>query len=265
MTTVSRHLAAGLPPPALGPAVSRPVDGFRLAYDRSGHGPGIVLLHGGHGDRTDWTDVAVRLQGTVVTPDLRGVGESDRWPGGDVSVPAQAASVASLIDELRLGPVVLGGHGIGAAVALRVAALRPGRVAGLVVTPPPEVSTRSVTGTERNVLERVWTTWSAPGFAPSRLRLEHLAEQHDRRLLAMCGDPVGRDGSHVVAVPTTILWPELDPLVPDAWFDGLGERFRRVTVRRVPGVGHFVPVEAPSAFVDALHEMVQERTQQRGF
>ncbi|MGD9990273.1 alpha/beta fold hydrolase [Pseudonocardia sp.] len=262
MTTVSCHLAAGLPPPIAGPAVSRPVDGFRLAYDRSGTGPGIVLLHGGHGDRTDWADVAVRLEGTVVTPDLRGVGESDRWPGGDVSVSAQAASVTSLIDELRLGPVVLGGHGIGAAVALRVAARSPGRVAGLVVTPPPEVPTRSVTGTGRNALQRVWTTWSAPGYTPSRLRLDHLAQQHDRRLLTMSSDPIGR---HVVAAPTTILWPDLDPLVPDSWFDGLGEWFRRVTVRRVPGVGHFLPVEAPMAFVEALQRTVQERTQQRGF
>jgi pimeloyl-ACP methyl ester carboxylesterase len=34
------------------------IDGFRLAYDRSGTGPAVLLLHGWPGDRTDYRDVA---------------------------------------------------------------------------------------------------------------------------------------------------------------------------------------------------------------
>ncbi|GAY07225.1 alpha/beta hydrolase [Pseudonocardia sp. N23] len=260
------HLAAGLPPLDAGhPAMSRPVDGFRIAYDRSGDGPATVLLHGGHGDRTDWTDVAVRLDHTVVAPDLRGVGESDRWPGGDVSVAAQAAGVSGLIEELRLGPVVLAGYGIGAAVARLVAVRHPRRVAGLVMTPPPVVPVWSLAGTARDVLDRGWTSWSAPGFVPSPARLEHLVRHYDRRLLEMPDDTMCPGGADVVTVPTTVLWPELDPLVPESWFDGLGTRFRRVTVRGLPGVGHFVPVEAPSAFVDAVQEMLVERKRGRAY
>ena len=41
---------------------SVPVDGFRLAYDRTGSGgPPVVVLHGWPGDRTDFADVATRL------------------------------------------------------------------------------------------------------------------------------------------------------------------------------------------------------------
>ena len=263
MTTVSGHLAAGLPPlDAWHPPTSRPVGGHRLAYDRCGSGPGVVLLHGGAGDRTDWTDVAVRVDGTVVVPDLRGVGQSDRWPGGDVSVPAQAASVAGLIDELRIGPVVLAGYGIGAAVAQVVAARYPRRAAGLVITPPPVVPRRAVAGPSREVLDRAWTHWSGPRFTPSRARLEHLARQYDRRLLEV--PQSGVEPSETITVPTIVLRPLLDPLVAASWFDHLDARFRLVTVRGLPGVGHFAPVEEPAAFVAAIHEMFEERRNQHG-
>lgn len=262
MTTVGGQLAAGLLPPERGhPLVSRPVDGFRLAYDRCGTGPAVVLLHGGHGDRTDWTDVAVSLRGTVVAPDLRGVGESDRWSAGDVSVPAQARSVAGLIDELRIGSVVVAGYGIGAAVALELATRRPGRVSGLVITPPPAVPPRATAGPLREVLARAWTRWSGPNVVDLSTRLDHLVTQSDRRLMRMSA-PLGR--GDVVTIPTTILWPLLDPLVRPSFFDRLSDRFTRVTVRGLPGVGHFVPVEQPRALVGAIHEMIEGRRARHG-
>ena len=59
------------------------VDGFRLAYDRTGAGrgaPAVLLLHGWPGDRTDYRQVAPLLSASadVVVPDLRGFGESDK-------------------------------------------------------------------------------------------------------------------------------------------------------------------------------------------
>jgi pimeloyl-ACP methyl ester carboxylesterase len=55
-------------------------DGTRVAYDRRGAGPAIVLLHGGGGKRQDWHEAGYvsRLQDnfTVITLDLRGHGES---------------------------------------------------------------------------------------------------------------------------------------------------------------------------------------------
>ena len=42
----------------------RGVDGFRLAYERSGPGPGapaVLLLHGWPGDRTDYREVVPLL------------------------------------------------------------------------------------------------------------------------------------------------------------------------------------------------------------
>jgi pimeloyl-ACP methyl ester carboxylesterase len=51
-----------------------PVDGFRLAYDRGGRGPAVLLLHGWPGDRADYREVAplVADAAEAITPDLRG-------------------------------------------------------------------------------------------------------------------------------------------------------------------------------------------------
>jgi pimeloyl-ACP methyl ester carboxylesterase len=53
------------------------VNGFRLAYERLGPGPGkpaVLMLHGWPGDRTDYRAVAppVSAVADVVVPDLRG-------------------------------------------------------------------------------------------------------------------------------------------------------------------------------------------------
>ena len=59
--------------------VSEAVDGFRLAYDRDGEGPAVVLLHGWPGDRTDYRLLAPMLveQGfEVVVPAPR----LTQWP-----------------------------------------------------------------------------------------------------------------------------------------------------------------------------------------
>jgi pimeloyl-ACP methyl ester carboxylesterase len=56
-------------------------DGTRLAYDCSGAGPALVLLHGGGGSRQEWhaAGYVARLQAyfKVIALDLRGHGESD--------------------------------------------------------------------------------------------------------------------------------------------------------------------------------------------
>ena len=55
-------------------------DGTRVAYDRGGSGPAIVLLHGGGGSRQEWYEAGyvARLTEdfTTITVDLRGHGES---------------------------------------------------------------------------------------------------------------------------------------------------------------------------------------------
>ena len=61
---------------------STSVDGTRIAYDVTGNGPALMLLHGAGKTRRDWHKLGYveRLKGyfTVITVDIRGTGGSDK-------------------------------------------------------------------------------------------------------------------------------------------------------------------------------------------
>ena len=183
-----------------------PVDGFRLAYERTGDGHAAVFLHGWPGDRTDYRDVVPLLSSgwDVVVPDLRGFGESDKHradPARSYSADAQARSVVGLIEELGLGRPVLAGYDIGSRIAQTVARSRPDLVSALVVSPPlPGIGTRILTAQAqqefwyqpfhqldlaeqlidgrpdavRAYLRHFWARWSGPDYQVTDERLDHL-------------------------------------------------------------------------------------------
>src|SRR6478735_4249691 len=102
------------------------IDGFRLAYDRTGTGPAVLLLHGWPGDRTDYREVLPLVAGAadVVLPDLRGFGESDKHPAdpaSEYSAAGQARSLIALIGELNLGRPVIVGYDVGSRIAQTIA------------------------------------------------------------------------------------------------------------------------------------------------
>jgi len=278
--------------------ISLPVDGFRLAYDRSGHGPAVLLLHGWPGDRTDWRLVAPLLSsGDVVVPDLRGFGESDKHredPARSYSAVAQARSVLGLLDELGLDRAVFAGYDVGSRVAQAVARERPDRVRGLVLAPPlPGIGERILgVGPQREFwyqafhqldlseqlvdgrpdavrayLRHFWSHWSGPDFVVTDELLDHLVARYAEpgaftasiswyragagavalSLAERAPDPADR-----IAAPTTVLWPEFDPLFPRAWSDRIDEFFSDVSLRHLDGAGHFSPLERPEEFAAAI-------------
>jgi pimeloyl-ACP methyl ester carboxylesterase len=99
--------------------------------------PGVLLLPGFLAPAWSWTPVARRLAGwrRTVVADLRGQGLSDApFDGyGVPSLAADAVAVAEGSGLLDAGPVVLAGHGFGAAVAAVAASLLGDRCAGLVL------------------------------------------------------------------------------------------------------------------------------------
>jgi pimeloyl-ACP methyl ester carboxylesterase len=134
------------------------------------------------------------------------------------------------------------------------------------------LSTELVDGDARAVrayLTHFWEHWSGPGWAPAPARFEALVERYARPGAFAASIAWYRAGAGAVAaslaerppaardrlaVPTTVLWPEHDPLFPPAWADRIDEFFADATLRPLDGVGHYVPLEAPEAAADAIRE-----------
>jgi len=96
------------------------IQGRMLRYGVVGSGPPVVLTHG-----TPWSSfnlrhliAALAESYTVYFWDLLGFGDSDQSPG-DVSLAAQASTLARLLREWALERPFIIGHDIGGAIVLR--------------------------------------------------------------------------------------------------------------------------------------------------
>jgi len=133
-----------------------------------------------------------------------------------------------------------------------------------------ELSEALVDGDARAVrayLAHFWNHWSGPDYTPDAAALDALAALYARPGAFTASIAWYRAGAGAVAhslaeqapapadrlaVPTTVLWPEHDPLFPVAWSDRLDEFLAEVDLQVLDGVGHFVPLEAPGAVADAV-------------
>lgn len=122
-------------------------DGSWLAGTDAGEGNPVVLLHGLASTHRWWDLVTARLTGVrVVRFDHRGHGESGA-PQGVYHLECLASDTLAVLDDLDLDRVVLAGHSLGAAVALRVAAAHPQRVAALTFVDGGVYDSRLLFGT----------------------------------------------------------------------------------------------------------------------
>ncbi len=135
------------------------VNGIRLYYRRSGEGPPVVLLHGYPQTGYCWRHVAADLarDHTVIVPDLRGYGRSDKALNG-MDKRTMATDVSALVHDLDLGRVAVVGHDRGGRVAHRWALDRPDeveRIALLDIPPAPAVLDRM----NAELADRYWHWW----------------------------------------------------------------------------------------------------------
>jgi pimeloyl-ACP methyl ester carboxylesterase len=110
------------------------VNGVRLHYKIGGQGTPVVLLHGYAQTGHMWGPAMRELvkKHTVIVPDLRGAGGSDK-PAGGYDKKTMAVDIHELVKSVSSGPAAVVGHDIGMMVAYGYAAQFPADTSRLVV------------------------------------------------------------------------------------------------------------------------------------
>jgi pimeloyl-ACP methyl ester carboxylesterase len=247
--------------------------GLEIAYERTGEGPALVLVHGAAVDSRMWRPQVAGLadEFSVVAWDEPGAGRSSDVPR-DFALADYADCLAALIDALDLGPAHVAGLSWGGTVALELYRQRPELVATLVLVdtyagwkgslPAEEVRAR-LEGVRQMVaasdhlfdptLPGLFAGDPPAEFVPlleamaadvrpdsMRAALEVMAEADQRDLLPR------------IAVPTLLVWGELDgrsPLNVARQFEAAIPNAKLVVIR---GAGHVSNLEAPDLFNDIV-------------
>lgn len=262
--------------------------GHDMVFRREGSGPAILLIHGIAGSRTAWQHVVGPLAAagyTVIAPDLPGHGDSG-ISSGDHSIGALAATLRDLLLALGHERATLVGHSLGGGVAMQFSYLFPEHSERLVLVasgglgrsvnpllrsaalPGAELVVAGIGGTARLVAPVLSRTLRLLGVQPDPEQVEvgrslrSLGVRATRHaFLHTLRAVVGTDGQRVFAgdrlyltaqMPTLIVWGDQDPVIPV----GHGRRGHASMPGSelvvLDGVGHFPPLQAPEALVDAI-------------
>jgi len=110
----------------------------------------LVLLHGVASNSTRWAEFTMnthlRHEWKIIAPDLRGNGAA-AFPRTRLGMDVWCADIAAALDAERCARAVIGGHCLGANIALQFAARHPQRVSALVLVEP--MPPDALTGTTR--------------------------------------------------------------------------------------------------------------------
>jgi pimeloyl-ACP methyl ester carboxylesterase len=253
-----------------------------LAYQRSGSGPPLVLLHGVGHRRQAWEPVIGPLAAhrTVIAVDLPGHGESPPLaPGpGESAVGAMAAAVLEFLDDLGLDRPHLAGNSLGGALALLAAArgraatvtaaspagfwsarwqypwvkavFLSAQLSGAAVRSGVPLLARSVAG--RTVMDAVFV--ARPGkMAPEQAVDDAYAFLRARQAVAAV---LARRESFAEAIPpgvrVTIAWGTRDRLLPPSQLRVARQRLPQATFVPLPGCGHVPMTDNPELVANVL-------------
>ncbi len=102
------------------------VNGVAIHYQVGGQGSPVVLLHGYAETSAMWTPIMAQLARThtVIVPDLRGAGASEKTAGG-YDKKNMAKDIHELVAGISAEPAVVVGHDIGLMVSYAYAAQYP--------------------------------------------------------------------------------------------------------------------------------------------
>ena len=256
------------------------VDGLRIAFERAGDGPPLVLLHGYVGDsRATWHHQldALSDEFTVVAWDAPGAGQSSD-PPESFSLGDFADRLAGFVAALGLERPHVAGLSLGGGLALELYRRHPAvprtlvlasAYAGWAGSLAPEETERRL----RQVLDladrppeefvaAVRPTMFAAGVpqATADAFAASVGEFHPVGIRALARAFAAADLRDVlprIEVPTLLLYGDQDVRAPVAVGEALHAAIPASRLVVLPGIGHLISLEAPERFNAELRAFVR--------
>jgi pimeloyl-ACP methyl ester carboxylesterase len=256
--------------------------GLEIAYERSGEGPPLVFVHGAADDGRIWQPQLAGLvdEFTVVSWDEPGAGRSSDLPA-EFALADYAHCLAAVVEHVGMGP----GLSWGGTVAQELYRQHPGLVATLILIdtyagwqgslPAGELRAR-VTGVRALLAEPPEEfVPTLPGlFAsdpPAELvsLLDEIAadvrrESLARQLFIMVAETDQRDLLPQIAVPTLLIWGELDARSPLSVAHQFEEAIPDTELVVIPGAGHLSNLENPELVNEAVRKFARAHSPAAG-
>jgi 3-oxoadipate enol-lactonase len=242
-----------------------------LGYDQAGSGDVLFLVHGFPVDRRIWQGQLDGLSGIrrVVAPDLRGRGKSPAT--GSWSIDDHAGDVAETIRSLGVDAVDLAGLSMGGYIAFALLRNHPELVRTLILVStraaqdPPDYRTGREMTAER---ARKFGTGALAESMLGGLLSPSVSEAVKSKVVEMFNSVPGetsaadslamRDRADSTPMLSSITAPTLvveggdEGLLPEGSGKALADGIPGAQHVRVAGGGHFVPIENPEGFNDAV-------------
>jgi len=245
---------------------------MKIAWERTGAGPALLLIHGlGYG-RWGWEPVVEPLARSfdLILFDNRGIGESDA-PPGPYTVPELAADALQVLDEAGVERAHVLGTSLGGMVAQELALSAPERVDRLVLActtpggpesfPMPERTVQLMTSgaTLRQFVENALADQPDLELVERILRHREATAQPLEAWSAQAAAGAMFDALDRVTrieAPTLILHGTEDAVVDARNSALLGLRIPNARVEVFPGGGHLFLWEQPERFVEVVTEFL---------
>jgi pimeloyl-ACP methyl ester carboxylesterase len=252
-----------------------------VAYRRVGRGPLLVFVHGGGDDSRVWRPQldALADEFTVVAWDEPGAGRSSNVPA-DFGLADYAHCLAALVDELALGPAHVAGLSWGGTVVQELYRSHPELVATLILADTYAGWKGSLPEAEVRIrVERVRQLLSVPaGESGSMLDglfagdppveflplLQDMAANVRREsmqtVLRAMAEADQRELLSRIAVPTLLIWGELDVRSPLRVARQFEQAIRGAKLVVLAGAGHMSNLERPEQFNATVREFCREHS-----
>jgi len=248
----------------------------QLAYERHGKrgSTPLVLLHGYPLDHHLWDAVVPLLEDTfdVITPDLRGFGESTLGASSP-SIEDYATDVAGLLDALGIQKTAMVGHSMGGYVALAFARLYPERLSGFglvssqVLPDPPdrkEGRYKSASDVEENGIGNVVATMMPKFTADENLQAFARTSMERQKpsayiaaLKAMAERPDSTALLGSLKVPVVLVHGDSDALIPVDRAREVKAALPEAYLVEINGAGHMPMMEAKEKTAEALKHLAK--------